>query len=620
MKALIASSKEAEFRVSEGVSLLSEDDQVLLRISKQCEELTSELLKSSTPSKSGLENNNATSPAEVEQFRQKIESIKEDLNQHLAPLQWSATTQTIRELAAKNGRLGAGREVAINALSSCLSNSFQRLKTGKVNYEQSLAIWNEIHAAMQLAEHYLKEQAVLTELQFWTMNRRQELISKEHENTFEWVLSLADRDESAQPASNFVQWLKSDEPVYWISGKPGSGKSTLMKFIADNSKTKDALKHWAANDRLIIASFYFWSSAKDPLQKSNTGLLRSILFQILRQCPELIEAAFSERWLESQTIGSLQEANTADLMGAYDRISGLLSSLKVKFCFFIDGLDEYEGDTADIIHLVELLSKTPNLKTCISSRQWAEFETKYGGNNPWKLYVHQLTKADMTNYVEDLLMKNDSIAKLRATDSKEEFGHLVARIVEAAEGVFLWVFLVVRALIEGLSENDRISDLKQRLGAIPSDLDHYFENMLLGIEARHQQQTAQLFLVTLQGVEKLPLICYWNLLNAEFLTLKGVNKGHLSKDLAAERLQEMATRLNTHCKGLLKAHNIEQNPFNHLKEHNWLFDFRVDFLHRTVADFLRTADMQHLLEKWSGPDFNADMEISKACLYDIKVT
>ena len=45
---------------------------------------------------------------------------------------------------------------------------------------------------------------------------------------------------SGRPSVIFVDWLKQEDGLYWVSGKPGSGKSTLMKFLSAHDTT---LKH-----------------------------------------------------------------------------------------------------------------------------------------------------------------------------------------------------------------------------------------------------------------------------------------------------------------------------------------------------------------------------------------
>lgn len=382
---------------------------------------------------------------------------------------------------------------------------------------------------------------------------------------------------------------------------------------------------------MITASFYFWSSAKDPLQKSDIGLLRSILFQILRQCPELIQHAYPEQWEQRQSHKSLHQfarsdLTTADLLTAYQRIASLLSNTKVKFCFFVDGLDEYDGDPTDIIHLIKSLSKTDNLKTCISSRPWKEFEDIFGGEHPWKLYVHEFTKADMRLYVENLLDEDHRFLAMKETDGDDEVRSLVEDVVENAEGVFLWVLLVVRSLLDGLVENDHIVDLDTRLATIPNDLESYFSKILFDIDTNMQERTAHVFEVTLDTTEKLPLMCHWFMLmqDNEYATDRAEvpEKLPLSPEEAIVRLEEAQKVLDIYSQGLLKVKNLQHSRvmFLDLLGHQWLFEFRVDFLHRTVADFFLTADMRKMLKTWSAESFNADLEICKAYLATIKIT
>jgi hypothetical protein len=80
--------------------------------------------------------------------------------------------------------------------------------------------------------------------------------------------------------------------------------------------------------------------------------------------------------------------------------------------------------------------------------------------------------------------------------------------VDSAKGVFLWVFLVVRSLLEGLTNADRIVDL-QRLKDLPTDLNEYFQRILYTVDEMYRQQTVLMFQVTLRAHETLPLMNYW---------------------------------------------------------------------------------------------------------------
>jgi hypothetical protein len=647
MQELVVKAAPVKFKLPDGVTFLSSEDEIFLRLVNRCDKLVL-ILSTGLESLQDADHLRGDITAEQEEVRRAecqdsramnpekcdavyaktvLQEITKDLNETLAVVLWSSYTQEIRELGARDSRLNANRTEAIQLLSSEMDTAFQLIRSMRSITNQVSKIWTQILLAAQIGLDYSNEQTILSALQFWTMDRRKELIPKEHESTFQWVLAEDSTKGSSRQRVSFRDWLKTDERVYWISGKPGSGKSTLMKFIAENQETKNVLGQWAGNHKLVAASFYFWSSAKDPLQKSGTGLLRSLLFQILRQCPDLIKKAFPDYWLGNVSHGSLgprfnaADLSTNELLTAYQNISGLLSTTQVKFCFFIDGLDEYDGQPADIIRLIELLSNTSNLKACISSRQWTEFENIFGGRNPWKLYVHQLTEADIKVYAEVMLGKDSGFGRMRKTAGENDVQTLVQMIVKKAEGVFLWVFLVVRSLLEGIQKPDQITDITRRLEEIPNDLENYFDKMLLDISASERQQTARIFEITLQATEKLPLMCYWFIREDNMESVRRMKVLPLEKEKATERLKQMTTQLDKCSLGLLTANTQNSfSPLSELEEEEWLFGFRVDFLHRTVADYLRTADMRKLLWNWSGESFNVDYEICKACLANIKIT
>ena len=622
-RSLHENTAKVKFDFPENVSLLSLEDELCHQLTQQCLKISGQLLKALEGLKAAKLQPESIKMDETIIDEVSLDRIRVTLRERIVPLQWSSINDIIREVAATNSRLGANRSKDIEELASEISTSFLALRDPELVDNETSAIWSRLLRCVQKANDYSTEQRILRALHFWTMSRRQELISKEHENTFEWIFARKPSESSSQPVVNFADWLEKDEALYWISGKPGSGKSTIMKYIAESTKTVEILKKWAAEDKIVTANFYFWSSAKDSLQKSDIGLLRSILFQILRQCPHFIQEAFFEHWGQKSRASHQQltdtVTNTGELLVVYQRISSLLSAVKVKFCFFIDGLDEYEGDSSDIARLIRSLSETPNLKACISSRPWREFEATFGGSNPWKLYVHELTENDMGKYVEDLLNKDLTFSRLREVEGRNKAQALMRNIVKNAEGVFLWVLLVVRSLVENLNETETIADLQSKLAVIPTDLETYFEQLLLNIDGHLRRQTAHAFLITLHAVDKLPLMCYWMIQENDLEGVESIRRQQNFSELAVARLQNMADRIAVYSTGLLKADSGEIDFPPSLEEHQLLFEFRVDFIHRTVTDFLRTAKMQQLLNAWKVDSFNVDFEICEACLATIQM-
>lgn len=130
---------------------------------------------------------------------------------------------------------------------------------------------------------------------------RQEMVDSEFDgikNSYDWIFDkpqtrrLGSFDKGSpqnqtRQWDDFAHWLRSGHGVYWINGKAGSGKSTLMNYIRDDSRTLVLLEEWCSNRRLLTPTFFFWN-AGTRLQKSIDGLLRSLVYQMLRECPELI--------------------------------------------------------------------------------------------------------------------------------------------------------------------------------------------------------------------------------------------------------------------------------------------------------------------------------------------
>jgi hypothetical protein len=75
------------------------------------------------------------------------------------------------------------------------------------------------------------------------MPKRYEQVIDAHPTTFKWAFQ--DLPDGSHRWANLTSLLKNGNGLYLISGKPGSGKSTLMKHIYDNHRTRLYLEKWA---------------------------------------------------------------------------------------------------------------------------------------------------------------------------------------------------------------------------------------------------------------------------------------------------------------------------------------------------------------------------------------
>ena len=149
--------------------------------------------------------------------------------------------------------------------------------------------------------------------------------------------------------------------------------------------------------------------------------------------------------------------------------------MKVEICLFIDGLNEYEGNHGE---LAEFLASTPRescVKILLSSGPIPACVEIF--SDCPKLQLQDLTYNDIRLYAVDKISDHPQFRRLVAEDETQA-SRLIDEIVTKASGVFLWVIIVVRRLMDGLQNCDRLEDLRNRLEGLPADLEELHNHML----------------------------------------------------------------------------------------------------------------------------------------------
>lgn len=448
---------------------------------------------------------------------------------------------------------------------------------------------------------------VLRSLAYEHMSARHSRISEAHLNTFEWVFKRQD--------IHFGSWLESasSHGVFWISGKAGSGKSTLMKFLYEHQKTRDALLTWAGSqEHLAIASHYFWAAGTEK-QKSQEGLLRSLLHDILRQRPTWIPLVCPSHIKESFDFGDRDPWSLQELLGAFQKVLQLDSVYSgddifksTRICLFIDGLDEYSGEISEVIGIIQHEAHSQHVKIVLSSREWPVIDEAFRGDGRTMLRLQDLTKGDIEQYVEDNFSKCSKASLLLKGDQR--FSVLKNKITEKAQGVFFWVFLVVRSLLEGFNNEDNISILERRLEELPTDLTAYLHRVLDSIPLTYRKDTAQLLLMITDAVKPLRLLSLQGVLNPrdQDRSFKEIEQASLCLDNLTRSLSK---QLHARCRDFLE---VEFDPGQHRhpisdETRQKSFDFArhtVCFLHSSVKEFLTSSEVKKKLESWIGEPFD----------------
>lgn len=428
----------------------------------------------------------------------------------------------------------------------------------------------------------------------------------------------AEKEWRNQKRDVFLNWLRNGDGIFYCSGKAGSGKSTLMKFLAHDKRTCHELSNWskAQGKTLIIASFFFWSSGT-PLQKRLEGLYRGILWEILRQNPRLIPVVFPDAWSFNearQTPMAHEPFTMEELESAMNRLfleAAVTSSHRL--CLFLDGLDEYEGDYWKFSKAIRgWAESSKDVKFCLSSRPYNAFLRHFAFDDNRHLSLHELTKSDMYSFVSDQFRQDERYTAIE-DDIRQEFD-LLSAIVNRSDGVFLWVRLVTVELLRGMGDNCSIQQLIKRLDSIPLGLKSVFEQMLDSIDRTEQQRAAQMFLTMTHDASNFNpsrLVFAQAMLDdladdpGLAQTLLSGNVGpYLSPADCIGKCHTAGPRAIARCKGLVEVtHSSSEFPYCH----------QFSFVHRTVGDFFKDAEIQFRLNTSAG-DFCLYRRLSQAVL------
>ncbi|KAI1126986.1 hypothetical protein F5Y10DRAFT_201880 [Nemania abortiva] len=527
----------------------------------------------------------------------------------------SAISMAVESLKISNIQLQANTIKKLDLIHQNLKNLSEKIPFERLNQALEHAVgvesvvrelrnaWPKDLQLSALGEETVnvrKQQKLLRSLQFPEMRARHNSIKEAHPKTFEWALE--------HKAYGFRRWLEAGEGIYWVGGKAGSGKSTLMRLLTEKPEVTEILTEWAGGRTLVTASHFFWS-AGSPIQKSREGLFRTFLFQILREIPDLIKSLFPSRW--NGVTGYLEPWSEKELLQALKRLP-LESSLPLRCCFFVDGLDEYtagakqyHGDFQELIEFLEALSASSVVKICASSRPWAAFGRAFN-DSPNQLRLEDLTKGDIENYVASKFRTNQHFQALARDDYRCR--KLSDSIVQKAQGVFLWVYLVVDSLLRGASAEDNFYDLQMRLNEIPAGLEDYFKYIIEKIEPVYWKDALCIIRFTIDAEQPLPLLAYHFL--DRFLPDHNTNPS--TEPCSSQDIDELEkkskTRLNARCKDFLEV------LYDRDDTDSFITSSRIDFLHRTVRDFFLDGDLLDNMMNERKVEFDSSMSLSKVML------
>jgi hypothetical protein len=447
-------------------------------------------------------------------------------------------------------------------------------------------------AAQSRQEHEAKRRQLLESLDDQAKNARRNQIEESHSETFSWVFN----DEIQRPWDSFTEWLSCKDPTYWICGKAGSGKSTLVKFLVDHERTQQCLNEWAPD--CSIYSHFIWNSGTE-LQRSITGFLRSLLFQLFEANTYIMDDLM-KNWSSLSRMRHPSDWSNSELE---KMVLEALQAHSKGICIFIDGLDEIDqiDGPFGLLNLIERISavlQAKSLKFCVSSRPENAFKLRLGSCP--KLRLQDLTMLDIEVYAKDFV-ENKCSFDLSGIDERD----FIKEIVTKANGVFLWVSLALKSLQRGVANRDDPAKLMERLRKLPSELGKLYEEMLkrLGDDDHelYSEEAAMIFnTFILMSELQHDAGRSWNLLHYAIAFDSALREEHLKAKstlplpILKKTLLAVDAKLNSRCAGILEvvsavggrqdiAHTLMRDG-----PRSW-DPIGVDFLHRSAKEFLLSS-------------------------------
>jgi len=336
---------------------------------------------------------------------------------------------------------------------------------------------------------------------FPELHARRNRVEKSEKGTNKWMWT--------HPV--YSAWHDQNSSLLWIYGKPGCGKSTLAATLLRSLEEKEK--------GFIVADF-FYSSRGGSTEVSHRLMMQSILYQLLER-NEFLYPVFRP------TFRRLRAQGHQDIIWPYAELCSMFSALAAdpvdidgakphRFLLLLDGLDESEEKVSDgpkrqsVLHFLFHLCSTKSrniFKIIALSRAERDITGALCGSCSIDMRdvngsdIERIVHAGMANlwrYItahdEDQLQSAGSLGLEDSAEDDEEEGKVIAEnttpdvpeldflrdyILKHADGVTLWVVMIIRELLEvAKSGTCTMLQLQAMLSTIPTSLNDLYRDVV----------------------------------------------------------------------------------------------------------------------------------------------
>jgi ankyrin repeat protein len=318
-----------------------------------------------------------------------------------------------------------------------------------------------IHGGMHF--HSVPTRNCLQALYFKEMDLRQHDITAESKGTCGWLLGHP----------KYRTWLDQFPGLLWIKGKPGAGKSTLMKYALRGTKKQPCLGY-------AVASFFFHGRGV-PMQRTVLGLFRSLLHQILSQIDPLLSELQSIFEEKLKTQGEPEKNWDWYKEELQDFFTSNVAEKGHRIRIFIDALDECGEGAEELVDYFQKLTSSPEsaLSICFSCRHYPRLGFS---SSVEEICVEDENQWDILTYIQARLA-------IAFKEQRNTVEILEKEMKEKASGIFQWVNLVVSEMVTLHTEGESMEEIENVMQNIPTALDELYRNILSTIKERYRPRT-----------------------------------------------------------------------------------------------------------------------------------
>lgn len=447
---------------------------------------------------------------------------------------------------------------------------------------------------------------------------RQLSIEAPAENTCQWLPKTA----------YFKAWMErtnvnSHMGLLQVIGKPGSGKSTLMKQAFEATRTS-----FRTSPGVCVLGHFFDRRGQQALQHSTNGALRSLLYQLGIQYPASL-AAFRD-----YTLRDLQQLETSDsgsylnvLKSIMEKIFSKLALAPQRTIIFIDALDECDSrDALNTGYFLAQLTRTAyknqiQLDVCISRREHPSITVK----DSLEIRMEAYNDVDIQNYIQQKF----ELAGIAGHDKEL----LKKTVFQRSNGIFLWVVLTVESILKDFETGENIKFILKRTESLPKTLEALYEQIIDNMDPENRKMALRLFQWAVLATDRLRIREWHHIL--AFIREKppASLREWKDSDYYTETDAQLERRIRTLSQGLVE---IKITTEILAADGDWgsieagagsldsnLGDSRVvQPIHETVTEFFMSCGATSLYMKNSGEEFvrGGHLHIASTCLTYIDIT